>query len=251
MKLGIIGGSGLDNPDLLEDYREKEIETKYGFPSSKIICGKLNCVDVCILARHGRKHDISPSQINYRANIAALKILGCTHILASSAVGSLKEEIKPGDLIFPDQFIDFTKQRKTSFYDEHEVVHLPCSEPFSPILRKILIETAKEMQFKAHEKATIAVIEGPRFSTKAESMMFRNFANIIGMTTVPECNLAKEAEMEYASIAMATDYDCWRENTEPVTFDMVKERMRENAEKIKKLIIKVLEKIKALGENNN
>lgn len=251
MKIGIIGGSGLDNPNLLENYEEREVETKYGKPSGKIVCGKISGIDVCILPRHGKKHDISPSQVNYRANIAALKMLGCSHILATSAVGSLKEEIAPGDLVFPDQFIDFTKQRKTSFYDEKEVMHLPCSQPFSEKLRKMLVETAKELGLKIHEKATIAVIEGPRFSTKAESMMFRNFADIIGMTTVPECNLAKESGIEYASIAMSTDYDCWRENTEAVTFEIVKQRMSENAEKVKNLIIKVLEKIKTLGENNN
>ena len=243
LKVGIIGGSGLDNPNLLENYEEREIETKYGKPSSKIICGKLNGVDVCILARHGRKHDISPSQINYRANIAALKLLGCTHILASSAVGSLKEEIMPGDLVFPDQFIDFTKQRKLSFYDENEVNHLPCSEPFSSKLRKLLIETASELGLKYHEKATIIVIEGPRFSTKAESFFFKSIGDIIGMTTVPEITLAKEAEIEYASIAMSTDYDCWKESEEPVTFEIVKKRMEENAEKVKKLILKVLEKL--------
>lgn len=245
MKIGIIGGSGLDNPNLLENYEEKEIETKYGFPSSKITCGKLNGVEVFILARHGQKHNIPPSQINYRANIAALKLLGCTHIIATSAVGSLKEEIKPGDLVFPNQFIDFTKSRKNTFYDkEGEVVHTACSEPFSENLRKILIETAQESGLSHHPLATVAVIEGPRFSTKAESLMFKQFADIIGMTAVPEVILAKEAEIEYAIIAMATDYDCWKDNEEPVTFEIVKKKMEENAEKVKNLIFKVLEKLK-------
>jgi 5'-methylthioadenosine phosphorylase len=250
MKIGIIGGSGLDNPNLLENYEEKEVETKFGKPSSKIISGKISGVDVCILSRHGRNHSIPPSQVNYRANIAALKLLGCRYIIGTSAVGSLKEEIQPGDLVFPDQFIDFTKQRKLSFYDmEGEVVHTPCSEPFSHRLRKIIIETAQESGLRHHPIATIVVIEGPRFSTKAESFFFKSIADIIGMTTVPEVTLAKEAEIEYASIAMATAYDCWKENTEPVTFDIVKQRMRENAEKVKKLIIAVLEKIKISEEN--
>jgi len=244
MKIGIIGGSGLDNPNLLENYEEKEIETKYGLPSSKIICGKIDGVEVCILARHGRKHDIPPSQVNYRANIAALKMLGCQIILASSAVGSLKEEIKPGDLVFPDQLIDFTKTRKTSFYDkEGEVFHLPFSEPFSEKVRKILINTAQDLGFKHHPTAIVFVIEGPRFSTKAESFFFRQFADIIGMTTCPEAQLAREAGIEYATIAMSTDYDCWKDEEEPVTFEIIKKRMEENSEKVKKLFIEVIKKI--------
>lgn len=246
IKIGIIGGSGLDNPNLLENYEEKEVETQYGFPSSKITCGKIAGVDVCILARHGKKHEIPPSQVNYRANIASLKMLGCSIILASSAVGSLKEEIKPGDLVFPDQLIDFTKQRESSFYDkEGEVFHLPFSEPFSEKIRKILINIAYELGLKHHPAATLVVIEGPRFSTKAESFFFKNIADIIGMTALPEASLAREAGIEYATIAMSTDYDCWREGEEPVTFEMIKKRMEENSEKVKKLFISL---IKKLGE---
>ncbi|MDP3026899.1 MAG: S-methyl-5'-thioadenosine phosphorylase, partial [Nanoarchaeota archaeon] len=220
------------------------IETKYGKPSSKIACGKISDAEVCILARHGKNHDIPPSQVNYRANIAALKILGCNYVIGTSAVGSLKEEIKPGDLVFPDQFIDFTKQRKNTFYDEiGEVKHTEMAEPFSGYLRKILIQASDELGFKKHDKATIAVIEGPRFSTRAESFMFKNFADIIGMTTVPECILAKEAGLEYASIAMSTDYDCWKEGEESVTFDMVVKRMKDNADKVKKLLVRGIEKI--------
>ncbi len=244
VKIGIIGGSGLDDPKLLENYEEKEIETRYGKPSSKIICGKISGVDVCILARHGKKHEIPPSQINYRENIAALKILGCTHILATSAVGSLREEIKPGDLVFPDQFIDFTKQRKNTFYDvAGEVKHTPMAEPFSKELREILIENTKELGFSFHDKATLVVIEGPRFSTKAESFMFRQFADIISMTAVPEVILSNEAELPYQTIAMSTDYDCWRENTESVTWEMIVKRMEENTDKVKQLLLKAIPKI--------
>ena len=243
VKIGIIGGSGLDDPKLLESYEEREVETKYGKPSSKVVCGKIKGVDVCILARHGRKHEIPPHMINYRANIAALKILGCTHILATSAVGSLKEKIKPGDLVFPNQFIDFTKQRKNTFYDENEVKHTGMAEPFSKELREILINCCEELGFEKHDFATIIVIEGPRFSTKSESFMFRNFADIIGMTSVPECSLAKELEIPYQTIAMSTDYDCWKENEEPVTWEMVKQRMSENAHKVKQLLILSIPKI--------
>jgi len=245
MKVGIIGGSGLDDSKLLENYEEKQIETKYGFPSAKIICGKLAGVDVCILARHGRKHEIPPSQVNYRANIAALKLLGCTHIIATSAVGSLKEEMKPGDIIFPNQFIDFTKSRKNTFYDEiGEVQHLSCAEPFSSQLRSILIESIRELGIRYHEKATVLVFEGPRFSTRAESFFYREFADVLSMTLAPEIILAKEAGIEYATIAMSTDYDCWKQDEAPVTWEIVKQRMNENAEKVKKLIMLSLEKLK-------
>jgi 5'-methylthioadenosine phosphorylase len=259
VKIGIIGGSGLDDPNILEDYEEREVETKYGKPSSKITCGKISGVDVCILARHGKDHDIPPVSINYRANIAALKILECDYIIATSAVGSLKEEIKPGDLVFPDQFIDFTKKRKNSFYEdvgaprqvpskEGKVVHTEMAEPFSKYLRDKLIGATLALGFGYHGKAIICVIEGPRFSTRAESNMFRTFSDIIGMTTVPECSLAKEAGIPYATIAMATDYDCWRENTEAVTFEMVLETMKNNAEKVKKVILKV---VGELGGNDD
>jgi 5'-methylthioadenosine phosphorylase len=250
MKIGIIGGSGMDDPELIKDYEERAVETKFGNPSSKIVCGSIGGVDVCILSRHGRKHEIAPSQVNYRANIAALKILGCTHILATSAVGSLKEEIKPSDFIFLDQFIDFTKKRESTFYDmEGEVKHEEMAEPFSGFLRKILIETSRDLGLRKHDRGTIVVIEGPRFSTRAESFMFRNIADVIGMTTVPECVLAKEAGMEYASIAMSTDYDCWKKDEESVTFDMVMRRMADNADRVKKLIIEVIPKIRNFEEN--
>jgi 5'-methylthioadenosine phosphorylase len=244
MKIGIIGGSGLDDPKLLEDYKEEIISTPFGRPSSKITCGKLNGVEVCILARHGKNHEIPPSRVNFRANIYALKTLGCDCILGTSAVGSLREEIKPGDLVFPNQFIDFTKNRRNTFYDKiGEVKHTEMANPFSEKLRKILIEGAEELKLTKHNKAIVVVVEGPRFSTKAESFMFRNFADIIGMTTVPECTLAKEMGIEYASIAMSTDYDCWKENEKSVTFEMVLQRMKENSEKVKKLIFHVLPKI--------
>ncbi len=244
VKIGIIGGSGLDDPRLLEDYQEKQIMTPYGRPSSKLSCGKIQGVDVCILARHGKKHEISPSKINFKANIHALKQEACTHIIATSAVGSLKQEIKPGDLVFPDQFIDFTKFRKNTFFDKYgEVKHPQMSEPFSKELRELLINESKNLNFPYHKNATIAIIEGPRFSTKAESFMFKTFADIIGMTTFPEIALANELKIPYASIAMSTDYDCWKEDEEPVTFAMVMKTMKENAEKVKQLLLQIIPKI--------
>lgn len=245
VKVGIIGGSGLDDPRLLSDYVEKEVKTPYGRPSSRVSCGKLNGVEVCILARHGKKHEIRPSAVNYRANIHALKILGCDFIIATSAVGSLKEEVKPGDLVFPNQFIDFTKQRKNTFFDKYgDVKHNPMAEPYSDELRNVLIEACKGFGFSCHEKANMVVIEGPRFSTKAESYMFRQLgAEIIGMTGVPEVVLANELDIPYATIAMSTDYDCWKEDEEPVTFEIVMKRMEENAHKVKQILMKAIPKI--------
>ncbi len=243
-KVGIIGGSGLDDPKLLKDYEEIDIKTKYGNPSSSIVKGTLNNVDVAILARHGKGHTIFPSGVNYRANIWALKEIGCTHIIATTAVGSLREEIHPGHLVFPDQFIDFTKKREYTFFDENNVVHTPMAEPFSETLREVLISSAKKLELNFHPKGTVVTIEGPRFSTKAESHMFRLLgADVINMSTVPEVSLAKELEIEYASVAMSTDYDCWKDGEEHVTFEMIMKTMEKNAENVKSLIVETISKI--------
>lgn len=239
MKIGIIGGSGLDDPGLISDYSEKEIETPYGNPSSKITLGKINNVDVCILARHGKNHEIPPSLVNYRANVYALKMLGCDYILATSAVGSLRDEIKPGNLVFPSQFIDFTKQRKTSFFDKiGEVRHSPMAEPYDREIRKLLCEICNELGFNYNSDKTIITIEGPRFSSKAESNMFRQIGgDIINMSSCPEVILANELGIPYQTIAMSTDYDCWKENEEPVSWEMILKRMNENADKVKQLLL--------------
>lgn len=243
-KIGIIGGSGLDDPNFLKDYEELTIKTKYGKPSSSIVTGTIKGVEVAILARHGRNHSIHPSGVNYRANVWSLKEIGCTHIIATTAVGSLRDEIHPGHLVFPDQFIDFTKKREYTFFDEEKVIHTPMADPFSEILRNLLIDSSKKLGLKYHPKGTVVTIEGPRFSTRAESNMFRMIgADVINMSTVPEVSLAKELEIEYASVAMSTDYDCWKENEESVTFEMVMETMRKNAENVKKLIVEIIPKI--------
>ena len=244
IKIGIIGGSGLDDPDILKDKREIDVDTPYGKPSSPLTIGKIGNVDIVILARHGKKHSIYPTGVNFRANIHALKSQGVTHIIATTACGSLREEIKPNDFVFVDQFIDFTKHRALTFHDK-EVIHTPMAEPFCEELRKVLIETAKELKLKCHEKGTVVTIEGPRFSTKAESKMFRQWgADVINMSTVPEVILAREAKICYQAIAMSTDYDCLKEGEEPVTWDMIVERMKLNAENVKKLIVAVIPKIK-------
>ena len=206
--------------------------------------GKINDVGVVIVSRHGKKHSINPTNVNYRANIMALKDIGCTHIIATTACGSLREYIKPGHLVFCDQFIDRTTKRHSTFYDEDKVCHIPMAEPFCSKLRKILSETASEMKLEHHKKGTVITIEGPRFSTKAESHLFRQWkADVINMSTVPEVVLAREAGICYAIVAMSTDYDCLMEDKKPVTIDEVLRVMKENAENVKKLLLKAIPKI--------
>lgn len=250
MKIGIIGGSGLDNPELLENYNEKEVETPYGKPSSVLTCGKISGVEVCILSRHGKNHEIPPSNVNFKANIWALKEEGCDFILAATAVGSLREEIKPGNLVFPNQFIDFTKQRERTFYNQSDgVVHTPMAEPFDKNLRNILVECCNELCFDFNTDKTIITIEGPCFSSKSESYMFRSFgADIINMSSCPEVILANELKIPYQNIAMSTDYDCWKEDEEPVSFEMILKRMSENASKVKELLLRAIPKIANVDE---
>jgi len=249
--IGIIGGTGLEDPKILKDFEEREVKTPYGAPSSPITVGRLNGVQVAILSRHGKTHSINPSNVPYKANISALKQLGCHAVLASTACGSLREEIEPGHLVFPDQFIDRTT-RPSTFYDIDRVCHIPMAEPFCPEIRKALIETARELKIPHHEKATIITIEGPRFSTRAESKMFRVWgADVVNMSTVPEVVLAREAGMCYQVIAMATDYDCFMDEREPVNIEMVLKRMKENAESVKKLFLESIAKIDAVEKNCN
>jgi len=245
IKVGIIGGSGLDDPKLLRNYNEIEVDTPFGKPSSILTTGKISDKEVVIIARHGRKHTIPPSLVNYRANIWALKGQGCTHIIATTACGSLREYIEPGHLVFIDQFIDRTTQRTSTFYDKDKVCHIPMAEPFCSKLRVLYADTAREIDLKYHDKGTIITIEGPRFSTKAESHMFRQFgADVVNMSTLPEVVLAREAGICYASIAMSTDYDCFLEDRPPVNIEAVLHVMKQNADNVKKLILRVIPKIK-------
>jgi 5'-methylthioadenosine phosphorylase len=248
VKIGIIGGSGLDNPDILNQATEKEVNTQYGNPSSTLKIGKIKGVDMVLLARHGRKHTITPTNVNNRANIQALKDEGCTHIIATTACGSLREEIGRGHFVILDQFIDFTRLRKLTFYDEFEPStpkHTPMAEPFDSELRKKLNETCRELNLQHHEKGTVITLEGPRFSTKAESNMFRQWgADVINMSIAPEVTLANEAEIPYAAIAMSTDYDCWKDDEEPVTWEAVLEIFKENVNKVTDLLINTIPKVK-------
>lgn len=250
MTIGIIGGSGLDDPKILKDAKEIEVDTPFGKPSSPLTLGKIEGKDVVLLARHGRKHTIPPTQVNNRANIHALKEQGCKAILATTACGSLRDKIERGDFVILDQFIDFTRLRKLTFYEQFppggaNAKHTAMPEPFDEELRKILIETSKELGFKTHNKGTVVTIEGPRFSTKAESKMFRIWgADVINMSIAPESILANEANIPYAVVAMSTDYDCFRDDIEPVSWEEVLKVFNENVDKVKELLMKVIPKIK-------
>ncbi len=242
-KIGIIGGSGMDDPELMKNIREKKVTTPYGEPSSSLVTGNITDVDVVLLARHGKNHTIYPTGVNNRANLYALKEEGCTHILATTAVGSLREEIRPEDFVFTDQFIDFTKHRDLTFHAD-KVVHTAMAEPFCRQLRAILVDTARALDLRHHEKGTVVTIEGPRFSTKAESHMFRLLgADVINMSTAPEAILARELGICYQAIAMSTDYDCWREGEEPVTWDMIVSVMKKNVDNVIRLILHAIPKI--------
>lgn len=241
VKIGIIGGSGIGAPDILESPQKVKVNTPFGATSDLVTVGKFKGIDVVLIPRHGDNHRIQPSLVNYRANIWAMKELGVTHILAPTAVGSLRAQIMPGDLVFVDQFIDRTTKRASTFYDGNQICHIPMSEPFCVDLRKLLRYTAKKLSLPHHESGTVVTIEGPRFSTKAESHMFRLLGgDVINMTTVPEVVLAREAGICYAAIAMSTDYDCWHESKEPVTLEMILATMKKNADNVKKLLLEVI-----------
>jgi len=248
VKIGIIGGSGLDNPDILKDAKDIEVKTAFGEPTSLLKVGKIHDKDVILIARHGREHTIPPTQINYRANIQALKDQGCTHILATTACGSLREEIGRGDFVILDQFIDFTRLRKVSFFEEFtpgDMKHTPMAYPYSEELRNIFIETAKELNLKYHEKGTVVTIEGPRFSTRAESEMFRIWgADVINMSIASETILANEASIPYAAVAMSTDYDCWKDDEAPVTWEEILEIFGKNVNSVIALLTNAIRKIK-------
>ncbi|NWT43042.1 MTAP phosphorylase, partial [Chroicocephalus maculipennis] len=235
-KIGIIGGTGLDDPDILEGRTEKYVDTPYGKPSDALILGKIKNVDCVLLARHGRHHTIMPSNVNYRANIWALKEENCSHVLVTTAC----------EHVFC--FSRTTKRHCTLYDGQHStlsgVCHIPMAEPFCTKTREVLIETAKKLGLQCHSKGTMITIEGPRFSSQAESLMFRSWgADVINMTTVPEVILAKEAGMSYASIAMATDYDCWKEHEEAVSVDKVLKTLKGNANKATSILLTAIPQI--------
>jgi len=249
-KVGIIGGSGLYQLEGMKTIDEVSLLTPFGEPSCNYIVGKLKDVDVIFLPRHGRGHRLSPSEINYRANIWGMKKLGVDAILAVSACGSLKEEMKPQDFVVPDQLFDHTRgKRAETFFTEGIVAHVPFAEPFSPELRQILIDSAKQLGLVIHAKGTYINMEGPQFSTLAESQIYRSWGmDIIGMTNATEAKLAREAEISYATLAAVTDYDCWHPSHDSVTVDMIIENLNNNIYNAKKILELAIPAVAAVKE---
>ncbi|KPK98111.1 MAG: S-methyl-5'-thioadenosine phosphorylase [Omnitrophica WOR_2 bacterium SM23_72] len=245
-RIGIIGGSGLYHMEGIQDVKEVSVTTPFGDPSDKLITGKLEGKDVVFLSRHGRGHRTSPSQINYRANIFAMKKLGVERIISVTACGSLKEELKPLDFVVVDQFVDRTNQaRRMTFFEEGIVAHIMFDRPICEELSKVVYEAGKNLRFSIHSKGTYINMEGPAFSTLAESQLYRSWGmDVIGMTNMPEAKLAREAEICYATLACVTDYDCWHPQHESVTVDMIRKTLKKNVECAKKIISAVLRDLK-------
>lgn len=235
--IGIIGGSGLYALDALENPTWESIETPWGAPSDALLSGHIAGVKCVFLPRHGRGHHIGPSQLNFRANIDAMKRAGVTDILSISAIGSLREDMAPGDFIAVDQFIDRTFAREKSFFGDGLVAHVSMAQPICPRLSLLAADAARAVGVKVHEGACYLAMEGPQFSTKAESLMYQNWgADVIGMTAMPEAKLAREAELPYALIGMVTDYDCWRENEAHVEVETIIAQLQSNAEKARNMV---------------
>jgi 5'-methylthioadenosine phosphorylase len=249
VKIGIIGGSGLYKMDALKDVREVSLDTPFGSPSDALIVGTLEGTEVAFLARHGRNHHLLPTELPFRANIHALKQLGVEFIISASAVGSLKAEVKPLDLVIPDQFIDRTKDRISTFFGEGIVAHVAFGDPVCPELAKILGDAVASLnlpEVTLHRGGTYVCMEGPAFSTKAESNLYRSWgASIIGMTNLTEAKLAREAEIAYATLALVTDYDCWHPDHDHVTVEMVIENLHHNAINAQKVIQETVRRLAA------
>jgi 5'-methylthioadenosine phosphorylase len=250
VKIGIIGGSGLYKMEALKDVEEVKIDTPFGSPSDALILGSLEGTRVAFLARHGRNHHLSPSELPFRANIYAMKSLGVEYLISASAVGSLKEEAKPLDMVVPDQFIDRTKNRISTFFGEGIVAHIAFGDPVCKNLATVLTEAIDSLNLSdvtLHRGGTYVCMEGPAFSTKAESNLYRSWgATIIGMTNLPEAKLAREAEIAYATLALVTDYDCWHPDHDSVTVEMVIGNLTKNAVNAQRVI---LETVRRLSEN--
>lgn len=240
--IAIIGGSGLYDLPGLENVEEIPVETPFGDPSSAVISGTIGTTRMLFLARHGKGHRFTPSEVNYKANVFALKKLGATHLISVSAVGSLAEEIRPGDLVVVSQYIDRTKGRPSTYFENGIVGHVMFADPVCAELSHSIYESANALGLTVHNDATLLTMEGPAFSTRAESHLHRQMgANLIGMTAMPEAKLAREAELCYATLALATDYDCWHESEEDVTVDAVLQIMSSNVDKAQKVVARVAE----------
>ncbi|WP_298982065.1 S-methyl-5'-thioadenosine phosphorylase [Caldilinea sp.] len=254
VRIGVIGGSGVYQMEALTDVEEIVLETPFGSPSDAYMVGTLAGQRVAFLARHGRGHRFSPSRVNYRANIYGFKMLGVEYLIGVSACGSLREDIAPGHIVIPTQLFDRTHGRKGSFFDDPDVgtdglvVHVGVADPFCPMLSEICYEAVRETGAPVHWGGNFVTVEGPRFSTKAESRVFRALGmDIIGMTTTPEAQLAREAEMSYAVMAHVTDYDVWHESETPVTVEMVVKTLLSNAEIAKRAVMNAIRRLEGAG----
>ena len=247
IKIGILGGSGLYRMEGLTDVREHVMDTPYGAPSDALLLGKLHGIDVAFLARHGRSHGLIPSQIPFRANIWAMKALGVQYLLSVSAVGSMREDIAPLDMVLPDQFIDFTRRREGSFFGDGAVAHVSMADPVCGALRGVLAQAFADAGFadiRLHGSGTYVCIEGPAFSTRAESNWYRSLdAAVIGMTNMPEAQLAREAEIAYATLALATDWDCWHPHQACVTAELAIANLQSNAQRAQTLLTYAVQRI--------
>ena len=241
LKVGVLGGSGLYDLDDLSDLEEVTLSTPFGAPSDAYLTGTLEDVPVVFLPRHGRGHRLTPSEINFRANIWGLKQLGVTHVLSVSAVGSLREEIVPGHFVVIDQFIDRTRHRPDTFFGDGVVAHVMFADPLCPELRAVLLEAGRAEGITIHDGGTYVNMEGPQFSTRAESHLYRSWdADVIGMTNLQEAKLAREAELHYATIAMSTDYDCWHADHDDVTVEGILQTMAQNVGNARALIARAI-----------
>ncbi|MEO8432166.1 MAG: S-methyl-5'-thioadenosine phosphorylase [Acidobacteriota bacterium] len=230
-RIGLIGGSGVYDLTGIEDLREEKVDTPFGAPSDSYFTGTLAGIPVAFFSRHARGHRFSPTDINYRANICGFKMVGCDALLSASAVGSLKEDYPPRHAVIPDQFIDRTRHRRDTFFDGGVVAHAAFADPVCPVLSDALEASAREAGLSVHRGGTYVCMEGPQFSTRAESNLYRSWgADVIGMTNLTEARLAREAELCYASLALVTDWDCWRESSEPVSVEVVLGVLSENAQ---------------------
>ncbi len=243
-RIAVIGGTGLADSKAFSVLEEVKIDTPFGKPSDKIKITDFHGTRVAFLPRHGAGHKIPPHMVNYRANIHALKELGVERTIGFTAVGSLREELKPGDAVILDQFIDMTKSRKMTFHDGPKVVHISAADPFCPDMRRWASETCKELGIPHHDRGTYVCVEGPKFSTRAESNLWRIMkADVVGMTLVPECQLAREAEICYLSVSTVTDYDVWADR--PVNAAEIIETMKKNAANVRKILTHLIPRIKA------
>jgi 5'-methylthioadenosine phosphorylase len=235
--LGVIGGSGVYAIPGLEQVEHCDVDTPFGAPSDSVVRGQLGDTTLLFLPRHARGHRIPPHRINYRANVCALKTLGAGQLVSLSAVGSMREEIRPGDVVIVDQYIDLTKQRVASFFEEGVVAHVAFADPTCPQLAEALGRAAERAGGRVHRGGTYLCMEGPPFSTRAESILYRSWGvSVIGMTAMPEAKLAREAELPYATLALATDYDCWHESEADVSVEAVLEVLRANADLAKRIV---------------